>query len=146
MLGPRLPGAGRVETRDWAERIVVSRRKPVFLNRAVVDYLLSKSIVVFEPQEYRAIWCGLILTFSSGRLTCFQALWDNFLKGNLPINQKLVLRRLNWPGDTNFSNIFKGHPEWKRVIVGDGKGNFWLHVPRAFIPKTVEPVGIKLRA
>lgn len=100
--------------------------------------LLDRGLVRYETEKDRAVWFGKVFTFSAGRNCCFRVLWDNFLNGNLPIHQTRILA--DWPGVTNLSNIWKRHPAWRQVIVGDGNGNFWLDVPEEMLPAPLPPV------
>jgi len=102
--------------------------KPRFLTREQVAELIQCGLVVSRPEEQCAVWYGRIFLFSAGQWHCWRRLWENFLKGNLPMPQGAVLS--GWPGTTvQVSDLFKRHPAWKSVIVGDGNGRLWLATP-----------------
>jgi len=98
---------------------------PMYIPRDVIARILEERVVAFEPEEGIALWFGAVITLSSAQLACWQVLWENFLKGNLPISQARVLSR--WRGEsTQVADLFKRHPVWRTIIVGDGKGRLWL--------------------
>ena len=111
--------------------IITGRAK---LSRKLIDRLIEEDFVFSEVKEHRAVWFGSVLTFSDAQLACWQVLWENFLRGNLPILQGRVLS--TWSGaSTNVADLFKRHPAWKTIIVSDGRGFLWLDVPED-LPKT----------
>jgi hypothetical protein len=104
------------------------RSVPVFLRPDMVRAFIENGDVYYEEGQDHAVWFGQILPFSEGQRHCWQVLWRNFLKGNLPMAQGRVLS--TWGGKcSQVSDIFKRHPGWKTVIVGDGKGHLWLTIP-----------------
>lgn len=101
---------------------------PAPIARSLAQRLVEHEIILFSWENRNALWFGLVLTFSPSQLACFKVLWENFLRGNLPIPNERVLCGLR--GDTtHIYHLFKRHDAWKRVIVGDGRGNFWLQLP-----------------
>jgi len=101
---------------------------PAPIARSLAQRLVEHEIIFFSWENRNALWFGLVLTFSLSQLACFKVLWENFLRGNLPIPNERILCGLR--GDTtHIYHLFKRHPAWKRVIVGDGRGNFWLQLP-----------------
>lgn len=107
---------------------------PVPVSRNLAKQLIEDDVVFSDPENYRALWFGMVLTFSEAQLVCWQVLWDNFLRGNLPLPQGRMLAA--WHGEScQVSDIFKRHKAWRTVIVGDRKGNLWLHVPSGYLPK-----------
>lgn len=116
----------------------MSNHRPVLLRRNLIKYLLDNRIVIYEREEHRAVWFGRIMTFSDGQLACWQVLWDNFMRGNLPLPQGRVL--LAWTGaSTSVADLFKRHAAWKTIIVGDGRGNLWLAVPDEVFDEIEQP-------
>lgn len=106
-------------------RLQMKDEVPIYIPRDVIVRIVEEKIVAFEPEESSALWFGVVITFSSAQLSCWQVLWENFLKGNLPISQARVLSR--WRGEsTQVADLFKRHPVWRTIIVGDGKGRLWL--------------------
>jgi hypothetical protein len=99
-----------------------------FLHPKCVSELLESHAAFNEPENDRAYWFGTILSFNGSQKLLWQVLWNNFVRGNLPIPQQRVLSV--WHGDSaHVSDLFKRHPAWKNVIVGDGRGNLWLRIP-----------------
>lgn len=96
--------------------------------RAIARKLAEEDIVRFSWENQNALWFGIVLTFSPSQLACFKVLWENFLNGNLPVPNQRVLCGLHG-NTTHIYHLFKRHVAWKRVIVGDGRGNFWLRIP-----------------
>jgi hypothetical protein len=118
-------------------RKVASRRAtrithtPAHLGREHVAVLLREGLVENDTENQRALWFGQILTFTDGQSLCWQVLWQNFLRGNLPLPQGRVISA--WHGESSqVSDLFKRSPAWKTVIVGDGRGYLWLHVPQKY--------------
>ena len=111
-----------------------------FISPELATSFLQRGLISFNADHQCALWFFEVLTFSDGQLCCFQHLWNNFFKGNLPMPQGRTL--LAWRGDSSqASDLLKRHPAWKRIIVGDGKGHLWLHVPAEYLPNEVKGVG-----
>lgn len=112
--------------------------RPVFVSRRLAQRLIDEGDISFDPINGTATWFGSIYVFSSGQSFCFERLWENLLfRGNLPLTQGRVLSA--WRGSsTHLSDIFKRHSTWKTVIVGDGKGRVWLHIPEELLVPSVE--------
>lgn len=111
----------------------MSRPKPVFLPPAVVAHLLENKFVINDPANYRAVWFGEVLTFNESQRACWVPIFDNFLAGNLPLPHQVIIDA--WNGDSaHLSYLFKLHPAWRRIIVGNGRGMYWLAVPERFLP------------
>src|SRR5262249_46803140 len=115
-------------------RRVVRKPHPPRLPESFIQDLLDNEIVRYEPMFSRAVWFGITLLFSYGRNEIFRILWENFLKGNVPIQQRDIFARARWPGVTNMSNLFKRSLEWEEVIASDGNGWYWLHIPENWLP------------
>ena len=108
------------------------KHSPMFIRPECVSRLLSSGLVQYDHEYFRAVWLDWIFTFSDGQNLCWNNLWQNFLRGNLPLPQQSALK--GWPGNSSYmADIFKRHPAWKTVIVSDGKGNFWLHLPEEIL-------------
>jgi len=107
----------------------VDRHKLCFLRREFIAHLLLIKAVLFDFENFRAVWFGQILTFSDAQRKCFRVLWENFLNGNLPIPHEKIINA--WEGESrHISYLFKRHPAWtEKVIVSDGRGLYWLRVP-----------------
>jgi len=106
--------------------------KPVFVSRHVARQLIEAGLIVYEDGGGSLYWFHEVHTFADGARHCFDILWKNFLRGNLPLPQGRLLA--SWRGTSaHASDLLKRCSLWKRVIVGDGKGNVWLHVPERYI-------------
>jgi hypothetical protein len=116
-----------------------SRATPEPVHRAFAAHLVELELVSFSWEDRHALWFGLVLTFSSGQLSCFKVLWNNFLRGNLPIPNERILCGLRG-NTTHVYHLFKRHAAWKQVIAGDGRGNFWLRFPSQGGVTTFAPV------
>lgn len=105
---------------------------PFQVSRDLANQFLAQEVVISDPENHRAVWFGRVLTFSDAQLACWQMLWQNFFRGNLPMPQGRVLAA--WHGEScQVSDIFKRHPAWRTIIVGDRKGHLWLHIPPEFL-------------
>jgi hypothetical protein len=107
----------------------VSRFEPSPIPRSVASRLLESEVVAFSWEHRTALWFGRVFTFSDAQVACWKVLWENFFKGNLPIPNEQILRGVR--GDTtHIYHHFKRHDAWKKsIIVGNGRGNFWLRIP-----------------
>lgn len=107
------------------------RRKysPYPLRPEHIAYLLDNKLVAFDRENQNGLWLGVVLTFNGSQTPCFAVLFENFRKGNLPIPNQRVMSASRG-SSTHISDIFKRTDAWKKdVIVGDGRGNFWLNIP-----------------
>lgn len=101
---------------------------PVFIRPAVVQSFIDRGYISYRSGDYSLFWFGAVHTFNQGGRHCMESFWQNLLRGNLPIPQERVIRA--WVGEsTHISYLLKRTTLWKRVVVGDGKGNYWLHIP-----------------
>jgi hypothetical protein len=109
------------------------RFRPYHLRPEYISYLLEKRLVLYDRDNDHALWFDTVLTFVGSQKSCFQVMWDNFLRGNLPLPNERIMSA--WCGSsTHLSYIFKRHEVWKKdIVVGDGRGNFWLNVPQDVI-------------
>jgi hypothetical protein len=107
----------------------VAKHAPFPLRKEQIRYLLEKEFLLNDFENYRAVWFGTVLSFSDANRKCWQVLWANFLRGNLPIPHERIISA--WEGSsTHISYLLKRHDVWtKKIIVGDGRGNYWLQVP-----------------
>jgi len=105
--------------------------QPNPIPRRVAERLAQLGLVSFSWDNRNAFWFGLVLTFSPSQRACFKVLWDNLFKGNLPVPNERILCGVRGE-TTHIYHYFKRHDAWRcRVIVGDGRGNFWLRLPSA---------------
>ena len=111
----------------------MSREKYCPVAPAFAAQLVEQNLVGYYPQQSCAMWFGEFLSFSPACQRCWEVLWTNFLRGNLPIKQDTVKGGYSWTL-RHIADIFKRHRAWKRIIVGDGKGRYWLLVPDEFMP------------
>ena len=101
---------------------------PSFIPPKIVAKLQELGLVVNNAEHGSVRWFDHVFTVRGAQQVCWQALFQNFTRGNLPIPQGRVLSE--WHGSsTTAADILKRHPAWKSVIVGDGRGHLWLHVP-----------------
>lgn len=106
--------------------------KPSFISPEVVQKLIEGNYISYQNGDYSLMWLGLVHTMNEGARHCFQILWKNFLRGNLPMEQARLLA--SWHGTSpQIADLLKRQSLWKTVIVGDGRGNFWLHVPEELL-------------
>lgn len=100
---------------------------PMLLSPAFIKHLLEARLVFYDGGDHY-YWLGRVYRLSEGQRHCWQVLWNNFTKGNLPIHQGRVLAA--WYGEsTQASDLLRRHAGWKTVIVGDRHGHLWLHIP-----------------
>ncbi len=105
---------------------------PKRLPRRVPEGLLAQGRIQYDFKIRQLIWLDECIMFSKARNVCVAVFWDNLFRGNLPIPQERILGE--WDGESTYlSYLFKRDSAWGRIIVGDGKGNFWLHVPEEII-------------
>ena len=101
---------------------------PRFVRPELIRKLIEARHVYYIEGEYYAFWFGVMLRFSEGQRHCWQILWSNFLRGNMPIPQARVLS--TWSGESvQVSDLLKRHVAWKTIIVSDGQGHLWLDIP-----------------
>jgi hypothetical protein len=101
---------------------------PTPIRREIINRLLAEELIINDPENRRTFWLGKTLMWSEGQCPRWQVLFNNFLKGNLPLPQERILSA--WEGESLYlSDIFKRHYAWRNIIVGDGRGNFWLRIP-----------------
>jgi hypothetical protein len=110
--------------RAFKEKLV-----PLPVSRSLARRLVESEVISFSWENRNALWFGVVLTFSPAQVCCFKVLWDNFLRGNLPIPNERILSGVRGE-TTHIYHYFKRHDAWlRKVIVGDGRGNFWLRIP-----------------
>ncbi len=106
--------------------------KPVLVTPEMITKLIAGGYLSYQVGDYSVLWLGQIHTFSEGAHHCFEILWKNFTRGNLPMPQGRLLT--SWPGKcSQASDLLKRQSIWKTVVVGDGKGNLWLHIPKSIL-------------
>lgn len=109
------------------------KHAPVFVPKVIIERLVREGLVLSDPEFSRAYWFGVILTFSDEQLACWNVLWNNFLRGNLPIPHQRIISAASG-NTTHITHHFKRHPaRLQNVIVGDGRGYYWLHVPKQYL-------------
>ena len=114
---------------------------PRFVAPELVMKLLEDRHVYYVEGEDYAIWFEWMLRFSEGQRHCWQVLWKNFLRENMPIPQGRVLS--TWRGDSSqVSDLCKRHAAWKTVIVSDGKGHLWLNIPEQYFGETTSATAV----
>jgi hypothetical protein len=100
------------------------------LPKSLARKLVDLELVTFSPENHHALWFDDVLTLSIAQCACFQVLWNNFLfYGNLPIPGGRVLNGYVGGNSSHLADLFKRNPAWKEIIVGNGKGQFWLRLP-----------------
>ncbi len=105
------------------------RFEPRPVSRSLPIRLEELEKIYFSLNHRHAYWFGLVLTFSAKQAACWKVLWDNLFRGNLPIPNERILSACDGE-TTHIYHHFKRHDAWtKEIIVGDGKGNFWLRLP-----------------
>ena len=109
---------------------------PRLVTPELIKSLIDNRLVYYVDGEYYAFWFGVMLRFSEGQRHCWQILWRNFLRGNMPIPQARVLS--TWSGESaQVSDLLKRHVAWKTIIVSDGQGHLWLEVPEQYFDETM---------
>ena len=115
-----------------------AQHTPCLVRRELATRLINDGLVINDPDNHRAVWFGSVLTFSGAQMVCWEVLWHNFTRGNLPIPQGRVLAA--WRGSSNqVADVFKRHPAWRTVIVGNGRGYLWLQVPSGYLQEIMAP-------
>lgn len=110
----------------------MSKPKPVHLTPTFVAHLIEKRLVGYYPENNSAEWFGEIVGFSPACERCWRILWENFIQGNLPLHHSRIMRGHS-THMRHLADIFKRHSAWKRIIVGNGRGMYWLNVPEQFL-------------
>lgn len=104
--------------------------KPQHCSKSLAHKLVELELVAFSPADHHLLWFGMVLSLSVAQCACFQVLWDNFLRGNLPVPGGRILNGYPRGSTSHLSHLFKRSDAWtEKVIVGDGRGNFWLRLP-----------------
>ena len=120
----------------------MSTHSAVYVPQSLAKRLLEDELIRFSWEHRHALWFGIPMTFSDGQRACWKVLWDNFFRGNLPVPNERLFSGY-YGKTTHIYHLFKRHDAWlKEIIVGDGRGGFWLRVPPELPPGpavTIEP-------
>lgn len=102
---------------------------PSAVPRKAAEQLELAGFIYYCRESYHAYLFGVPMTFSPAQRACFDVLWDNLFRGNLPIANERIIRDCGGSTSHIFHH-FKRHVAWReKMIVGDGRGNFWIRIP-----------------
>ena len=113
------------------------------LSPEIVAKAIELGLIRIDLENACVRWWSEIYTFSDAQWICWQPLFRNLTRGNLPMLQGRVLA--GWHGSsTQVADIFKRHPAWKNAIVGDGRGRLWLRFPDDYIDRIAKAASSSL--
>ena len=102
---------------------------PKFLRPCLVKQFVAQGLIAYTPASGYAFLFGETFRLSFRQDQCFEALWENLFRGNLPMRQSAILAYTEDAKSKHLADIFKRNPAWRKWIRGDGKGGYWLSVP-----------------
>lgn len=96
------------------------------LQNASARKILARLSPARHTRDFRSVrWFGTDYTFTPGQASIVHILWEEWERGTPKVGAGPLLQAADLVSD-KVSKLFANHPAWRKMIMTDDAGVYWL--------------------